>query len=207
MGIDLDGDEKAAQQHPLVGPRGRGRRRQGGAKIRRAEVAAGSAGLSEPMTTPPDDLHDLSHRPGFLLRKAHQVAVAIFSQEVGDLGLTPPQHNVLSALMANPGCHQTELGRIVGYDRATVGAVLSGLEARALVERKDSPRDRRLKTLTITRKGRHLLNQSNSAMEKINQRILEPLAAHERPLFVALLARIAFIDPQSRHEDQEPERR
>jgi DNA-binding MarR family transcriptional regulator len=153
------------------------------------------------MTPPSNDLHDLSHRPGFLLRKAHQVAVAIFSQEVGDLGLTPPQHNVLSALMANPGCHQTELGRIVGYDRATVGAVLAGLEARDLVERKDSARDRRLRTLTITRKGRGLLNQSNAVMERINQRILEPLAVHEQPLFIALLARIAFLDPQSRNED------
>jgi hypothetical protein len=91
------------------------------------------AGSAPPVA--PRDLHDLSHRPGFLLRKAHQVAVAIFSQEVGKLALTPPQHNVLSSLMANPGCHQTELGRIVGYDRATVGAVLAGLEARELVER------------------------------------------------------------------------
>jgi DNA-binding MarR family transcriptional regulator len=143
----------------------------------------------------PDDLHDLSHRPGFLLRKAHQVAVAIFSEEVGRLALTPPQHNVLSALLANPGCHQTELGRIVGYDRATVGAVLAGLESRHLVERRDSDKDKRFKTLLLTRSGKQLLNESNDAMDRINLRILEPLAAHERPLFIALLARIAFSRP------------
>jgi DNA-binding MarR family transcriptional regulator len=140
----------------------------------------------------PDDMHDLSNRPGFLLRKAHQVAVAIFSEEVGPLALTHPQHNVLSALMANPGCHQTEIGRIVGYDRATVGSVLAGLEARQLVERRDSDKDKRSKTLTLTRTGKKLLNESNEAMDRINLRILEPLAVHERPLFIALLARIAF---------------
>lgn len=140
----------------------------------------------------PDDLHDLSHRPGFLLRKAHQVAVAIFTEEVGKVSLTPPQHNVLSALLANPGCHQTQLGRIVGYDRATVGAVLAGLEGRGLVERSASREDKRLKTLLLTRKGRSLLTASDAAMDRINRRILAPLAVHERPLFIALLARLAF---------------
>jgi MarR family transcriptional regulator, lower aerobic nicotinate degradation pathway regulator len=143
------------------------------------------------MTQLPEDLHDLSHRPGFLLRKAHQLAVAIFAEEIGKLPLTPPQHNVLSALMANPGCHQTEIGRIVGYDRATVGAVLAGLESRGLVEKNGSELDRRLKTLTLTGKGRNLLNASNAAMDRINQRILEPLATYERPIFIALLARLA----------------
>jgi DNA-binding MarR family transcriptional regulator len=143
------------------------------------------------MIQPPDNLHDHAHRPGFLLRKAHQVAVAIFMEEVGKLALTPPQHNVLSALLANPGCHQTEIGRIVGYDRATVGPVLAGLESRGLVERSGSADDRRRKTLTLTRKGRSLLDASNAAMDRINQRLLEPLAMHERPMFIALLSRVA----------------
>ncbi|NYT69246.1 MarR family winged helix-turn-helix transcriptional regulator [Pusillimonas noertemannii] len=158
------------------------------------------------MTTPPDNQHDLSHRPGFLLRKAHQVAVAIFSDEIGGLALTPPQHNVLSALTANPGSHQTEIGRIVGYDRATVGAVLGGLEARGLIERSDSKTDRRLKTLTITRKGKALLDASNKAMGEINQRILEPLAPHERPMFLALLARVAFPHSQAVKAADHPDR-
>lgn len=153
------------------------------------------------MKQPTDDLHDLSHRPGFLLRKAHQVAVAIFSEEVGKLSLTPPQHNVLSALMANPGCHQTKLGKIVGYDRATVGALLAGLESRGLVERAGSDEDKRVKTLTITKKGRALLSASNAAMDRITQRILAPLAVHERPLFIALLARLAF--PDGRVDEEE----
>jgi DNA-binding MarR family transcriptional regulator len=144
------------------------------------------------MIQPSTDLHDLSYRPGFLLRKAHQVAVAIFTEEIGKLALTPPQHNVLSALMANPECHQTEIGRIVGYDRATVGAVLATLEGRGLIERNGSESDRRIKKLTLTRKGQTLLNASNAAMDRINQRILDPLAVYERPLFVALLSRLAF---------------
>jgi DNA-binding MarR family transcriptional regulator len=146
---------------------------------------------------PPRLSYDLSRRPGFLLRKAHQTAVAIFSEEIGELPLTPPQHNVLSALLASPGCHQTEIGRMVGYDRATVGAVLAGLESRQLVERTGSEHDKRLKTLTITQSGQELLAAASSSMDRTNRRILEPLAAHERPLFMALLSRIASVRTQN----------
>jgi DNA-binding MarR family transcriptional regulator len=140
---------------------------------------------------PSADLHDLSHRPGFLLRRAHQVAVAIFAEEIGRIALTPPQHNVLSAVRSRPGCHQTEVSRTVGYDRATVGALLAGLESRQLVKREGSVDDRRLKTLKLTQRGKQLLDASTAAMERINERILEPLEPRERNRFIALLAKIA----------------
>jgi DNA-binding MarR family transcriptional regulator len=141
------------------------------------------------------DLPDHASRPGVLLRKAHQVAVAIFAEEAGHLSLTPPQHNILSAISRSPGCSQSELSRAVGYDRATVGAVLAGLEARELVKRDSSATDRRLKELTITRQGRQLLKAAAPATQRINDRILEILPPHERELFVRLLTKIAFSHP------------
>jgi DNA-binding MarR family transcriptional regulator len=124
------------------------------------------------------------------------VAVAIFAEEVGPIALTPPQHNVLSAVNSRPGSHQTEVSRMVGYDRATVGAVLAGLEARELIRRDGSAQDRRLKTLRLTRRGRQLLSASNAAMERINERIVAPLAPRERELFITLLAKIAMSAPE-----------
>ena len=147
------------------------------------------------------NLHDLAHRPGFLLRKAHQVAVAIFHDEIGELELTPPQHNVLAAILAHPGSHQVEISRRVGYDRATVGALLVNLEARKLISRRSSSTDRRIRTLHITAEGKRLMSASTPAMVRINRQILEPLASHERELFVFLLAKIAF----SRADREAPE--
>lgn len=147
------------------------------------------------MYTSFDPLPDLARRPGFLLRKAHQVAVAIFTDEIGKLALTPPQHNLLAAVRAHPGCHQTGLARMVGYDRATVGAMLAGLEARALIQRDGSLQDKRLKTLKLTRRGVRLLQSADAAIERISERIVAPLARDERPVFLGLLAKIAFHDP------------
>jgi MarR family transcriptional regulator, lower aerobic nicotinate degradation pathway regulator len=133
-------------------------------------------------------------RTGTLLRKAHQAAVAIFVREAKHLALTPPQHNVLTALAANHGCHQTELGRAVGYDRATVGAVLAGLETRKLIKRTLSATDRRSKTLTITPKGRKLLASAAPVLQRINDALVAPLDAAEREHFIALLTKVAYAN-------------
>ena len=144
---------------------------------------------------PDVEYSDLLSRPGFLLRRAHQAAVAIFVEEAGRLSLTPPQHNVLSVINSHPGCSQAELSRAAGYDRATVGAVLVGLEARNLIGRHASPRDRRLKTLSITRQGGQLLKMAAPVTEQINRRVMERLSPDERVLLVRLLAKIAFSRP------------
>lgn len=141
--------------------------------------------------------HQLATRAGFLLRRAHQVAVALFTEEVGAVPLTPPQHNVLSMLLAHPRCHQTALGRLVGYDRATIGAVVAGLEARGLVVRASSPTDRRLKTLTITADGRRLLRAAGGVMDRINERVLGLLLPEQRPIFLAMLSKVAAAMPEA----------
>jgi MarR family transcriptional regulator, lower aerobic nicotinate degradation pathway regulator len=134
-----------------------------------------------------------AYRTGFLLRKAHQMAVAIWFRDIDGIPLTPPQHNILSTVSANPGRHQTELARLVGYDRATVGAVLAGLEERGLIKRLGSKTDRRLKTLSITPRGTQLLTATAPVLERINRHIVEPLEPHERDMFLALLEKIAFM--------------
>jgi DNA-binding MarR family transcriptional regulator len=139
----------------------------------------------------PLDPVERPRRTGVLLRRAHQVAVAIFTAEASALGLTPPQHNVLAAIAANPGSHQTELSRLVGYDRATVGAVIAGLEGRGLIARKGTAADRRLKTLSPTAKGAKLLRASTTVMQRINEALLAPLDAREREQLVALLSKVA----------------
>jgi DNA-binding MarR family transcriptional regulator len=70
--------------------------------------------------------------------------------------------------------------------------VLAGLESRELLRREGSENDRRLKTIRITRKGSGLLRASAAAMDRINERIVECLPAKERPLFIRMLAKVAF---------------
>ena len=76
-------------------------------------------------------LSRLYARPGFLLRRAHQISAAVFEDDCRDLALTPAQFGVLTVLRAHPGMGQSSLARALGFDKVTVLRVLRGLEAGA----------------------------------------------------------------------------
>lgn len=135
-------------------------------------------------------LADLYARPGFLLRRAHQIAVGIFLRECAQAGLTPPQHGVLMAVAKHPGISQAELARLLGFDRATVGQVIEGLEARALLRRSASAKDRRNNTLALTARGTRLIQRAAIAMQRTSARLLSPFTPAERDVFVTLLTRL-----------------
>lgn len=137
-----------------------------------------------------DPLDPLYSRPGFLFRRAHQIAEGIFVEECVDLGLTPPQHSVLIAVAHYPGISQADVSRLLGFDRATVGQVVRGLAARNLLRRLGSAKDKRNKALELTLRGRRILLRASAAMARISRRLLSPLNLQERELMVDLLGRV-----------------
>jgi len=142
---------------------------------------------TEPRNAPFEELYA---RPGFLLRRAHQIAVGIFMQECSAVGLTPPQHSALIAIELCPGLDQAALARAIGFDRATVGQVVEGLEARGLLRRGRSRIDKRRKALSITPAGRKLMRRAARAIQRTSERLLSPLSPGDRSTFMTLLTRL-----------------
>ncbi len=130
---------------------------------------------------------DLRAQPGHFARRVHQLAVALFTQEVADLGLTPVQYSALQTLCAQPGIDQKTLATTIGYDTSTIGGVIDRLEARGLVIRNISPLDRRARLITPTDKGEQMLEAVVPRMLKSQQRLLAPLAPAERAEFMRLM--------------------
>ena len=139
----------------------------------------------------PTTIEDLYARPGFLLRRAHQIAVGIFVEECAAHKLTPPQHSTLIVIGHCPGIDQAALARAIGFDRATIGHVVEGLEARGLLRRQNSRADKRRKTLVLTPRGRALMRRAASAIERTSERLLAPLDPNDRGMFVELLLQLA----------------
>jgi len=137
-----------------------------------------------------ESLGDLYSRPGFLLRRGHQIAVGIFVQECAGIGLTPPQHGVLVVTANAPGLDQAGIARALGFDRATTGALIHGLERRGLLRRESSSSDLRRKALAVTPRGRAMLRRAQAAVRRTSERLLAPLAPGERRRFVQLLERL-----------------
>ena len=133
---------------------------------------------------------DFRHAPGHLIRRAHQVSVAIFMEETSGHEVTPVQYAILNALLEDPGADQVTLARRVAFDAATFGSVITRLEARGWVRREAHAEDRRRKCLWVTQEGAQVAQKMRRSVGRVQSRILAPLDDAERAQLVALLDRL-----------------
>lgn len=133
---------------------------------------------------------DLGELPGHHIRRLQQIAVAVFLQEVGEVGLTPVQYAALQAMANEPALDQRSLAAAIGLDTSTLASVLDRLQARGLIERRSAPSDRRLRLLHVTPAGVATLADAVPAMRRAQRRILAPLAPAERIEFMRLLRQL-----------------
>jgi hypothetical protein len=76
----------------------------------------------------------LSERPGFLIRRLHQIHVALFQDACGEFEVTPLQYSLLSALAARKTADQTTLAADIALDRTTTTGALGGWPLATLSE-------------------------------------------------------------------------
>jgi DNA-binding MarR family transcriptional regulator len=161
-----------------------------------------------PVSPPPKTPAALSRlyaRPGFLLRRAHQISAAVFEDECRELALTPAQFGVLTVLRSHPGLGQSSLARALGFDKVTVLRVLRGLETRGFVERGPAPGNRRNMCVELTREGEAVLGKAQRPAERAHKRLLAPLDRQQQMQLIHLLqlltgeleddARASFVPP------------
>lgn len=128
---------------------------------------------------------------GYNLRRAQVAVFANFQQTMASFDLTPGQFGVLMLIRENAGLSQSELGNAVGIDRSTMVAVIDRLEARGLVVRAPSPRDRRSYALRLSPAGDALIEEMIPKIQAHEEAIAKRLDEQERATLIDLLSRIA----------------
>lgn len=134
--------------------------------------------------------YDFRHAPGHLIRRAHQVAVAMFMEETAAFDITPVQFAILNALMDAPGIDQVSLAARVALDAATSGSVIGRLEAKGWVRREPDAADRRRRLLWVTPEGVQVATAMQQAVEQAQHRIVGPLDEGERAQLLRLLGKL-----------------
>jgi DNA-binding MarR family transcriptional regulator len=137
-----------------------------------------------------ESLEDLYRRPGFMIRRAHQIAVAVFLEEARESRITPTQYGVLVILGRRPGIDQNTLARLLGLDRSTTGLVVRKLAERGLIARAMGTGDLRRRELRLTRAGMALAARVSRSARRAQQRLLSALPASERARFLRLLTHL-----------------
>lgn len=145
-------------------------------------------------TTPSDLSIELYEQPGHLIRRAHQIAVSMFHDEVGR-DVTPVQYAVLRMLQDRPGIDQVTLAERVGLDNSTTADIARRLEAKGWIVRELLAR--RQRSLSLTEEGTKVLASFVSGIQRLNGRMLDSLAQDERSELIRLLQKFVHI-----HNDQ-----
>ncbi len=127
---------------------------------------------------------DLYEQPGHLIRRAQQIAVAMFFDALGR-DVTPVQYAVLRMLQERPGIDQVTLAREVALDTSTTADIAARLEAKGWILREVL--QRRQRRLVLTAAGEAVLARLVPALADMNQGLLGRLDAAEQAEFMRLL--------------------
>jgi DNA-binding MarR family transcriptional regulator len=133
---------------------------------------------------------DFANAPGHLIRRAHQVSIAHFANELAAHDVTAVQFAMLNALIDTSGIDQITLAQRVAFDAATSGSVIARLETKGWIRRESDMIDKRRKLLWVTAEGKKVAAQMKRAASRVQERLLAPLNAMEQELLVSLLHKV-----------------
>jgi DNA-binding MarR family transcriptional regulator len=117
------------------------------------------------------------------------------AQELESVGLTPALFGLLNVLEDRPGTNQQEIGSLMGIDPSTMVSLIDQLEEAGLAKRRPHPKDRRAREVTITPKGRRLLERARRMANQVQDEVLRGLTPTERRQLLTLLRRALSTAP------------
>lgn len=133
----------------------------------------------------------LSATPGYLIRRTERVQGELWTAEVG-AELTAPQYAVLVAVARGGDADQRQVGELASLDKSSTADIVARLERGGWLRRLRDPGDGRRRLLELTSPARVALDHVTPKVARVQDLLLEPLAADERDAFARQLARVAY---------------
>src|SRR3984893_18785519 len=140
--------------------------------------------------SPTSRSYRIEEQVGYLLRRAHQRASAIFQVSIGDPNITPTQYSSMVKLNEYTELSQNLLGRLVGMDKATMQGVVRRLKDRGLVDSRPDPGDARRTLLSLTTDGQRTVAKLLLNGPAVSPETLKRLNGAEQRQLLELLSKI-----------------
>jgi DNA-binding MarR family transcriptional regulator len=127
----------------------------------------------------------------FLLSQLGYHSSRLWQGRLAPLGLDPRHVLLLRHVAIAEGRSQQALGEALQIPPSRIVALVDDLEQRGLLRRRPDPRDRRVRTLHLTRDGRRLLGKIMEVGLEHERQLCSGLQPAEREQLIALLSRLA----------------
>lgn len=140
---------------------------------------------------PATEMPDKEGIVGYKLRRAQLVVFHDFLQTFARMKIRPAEFSVLSMIARTPGLKQTEIAEALGIKRANFVALMDGLEARGLADRRKGGTDRRSHALHLTPEGERFVRKMVAVWHEHEDRMIDRLGGpQERDRLIELLDRL-----------------
>jgi DNA-binding MarR family transcriptional regulator len=136
-----------------------------------------------------DEAHDLAMALRGAYKIMHRKADSFFVR----YGVTADQYVLLHILDKESAITQETLVARASSDPNTVRRMLLILEGRHFVTRKRHPTDDRARSVSLTRKGRHIYKRLSRAFEPFLELLISDYRAEEVDMLQGLLKRIPAV--------------
>jgi MarR family transcriptional regulator, temperature-dependent positive regulator of motility len=133
----------------------------------------------------------LAESPSHLMHRALQLALDIYSEELGSDGPTQRQFAVMEAVSVKEGLTQTDLVKATGIDRSTLADLVARMTTKGLLTRERSALDARAKAVRLSPEGQNLLESTRPRVEAADRRIMALLPKGKRDGFLDLLSELS----------------
>jgi DNA-binding MarR family transcriptional regulator len=129
----------------------------------------------------------LSSKPSYLTTQLARHVQRMVTDAFEEVGARGYHYRLLATLDEVGPTSQAELGRRADMDRSDVVAAVNELVAAGQVERAPDPADARRNVISLTPAGRRQLRRLDRALDRTQERFLEPLTARDRERYTALV--------------------
>ncbi|NUR90677.1 MAG: winged helix-turn-helix transcriptional regulator [Nonomuraea sp.] len=122
-------------------------------------------------------MSQVGERVGYLIKQVDQAFRRASEERLREIGLSLAQYAVLRALADAPGAAAAELARRTFVTRQSLRDVLNGLRRAGLVEVAEQADSGRALPVTLTGRGRELMEQGDAMVLEVEERMIAGVAA------------------------------
>jgi DNA-binding MarR family transcriptional regulator len=122
----------------------------------------------------------------FLLSHASHVLATRMNAAFAEIGITPREYCVLAHALGRQYT-QIELAALADLDKTTMLNTMDDLEREGYAERSPSPKDRRVRMVTVTDAGAALVTAGRAIADRVHGEVLAALPWDQRQAFTAAL--------------------